>query len=498
MFCQDPKWLDRSVALFDWAWHYGWDDPCGGFWWNTCIFSMFKDSITIVEVMHFSAKLAYMFPDEPRYLERAQLVWDWFFSFDDGYGLMSDKYLVSTGANPERCCNATSPNPYTRCRNSKVSGTAYNQGLLISASAYLYLRTGGDHYLNVGLRAVDAIIANYTTKEGILIDEPRSFQPYQDYCTAGQDPGGDWYSFNGIFMVHLGYFTEILYKNGSLPKETLEKIAVLIEKTSDAAWSRSVVRPPFKKGMDACNVGGPKPNPNITYPKFHWWWGQSSTEQHIPPDPRYFFHKVQLRCYSLTDSQIWEGLVVNEVDCTNKCRDNPHCSKYLFNDGGNVGGINCWIWGYNRSDHNCTLNDYNWNVGIKRPTGDATCAGRCGSKEPQKLDHGICYCDPDCAKHMDCCLDYADHCQADKLPSCKGQCNKIHAHPIPGGGYCWCDGSCTRWFTDNNSDSSCCPDYPEQCESVAMPTCLDARSQGSALNLFLAHTKLAQISENLS
>jgi hypothetical protein len=48
-------------------------------------------------------------------------------------------------------------------------------------------------------------------------------------------------------------------------------------------------------------------------------------------------------------------------------------------------------------------------------------------------------------------------------------------------------------MTDNNSDGSCCPDYPERCELIKMPTCLDARSQGSALNLFLAHLKLAQI-----
>ena len=432
-----------------------------------------------------------MFPNETRYLDRALQVWDWFFSFDNGYGLMSNKYLVSTGANPERCCNATTTDPYTRCHNSRISGTSYNQGLLISSSAYLYLRTGNESYLNVGLRAVDAIIANYTTKEGILIDEPRSYQPYQDYCTHGQDPGGDWYSFSGIFMLHLGYFTELLHKNGSLPEATLEKISSLIEKTSDAAWNRSAVWPPFKVGADACSVGGPKLSPNITYPKFHWWWGQNVIQQQIPPDPRYFFHKVQLRCYSLTDSQIWEGMVGNEVDCTNKCRDNPHCSKYLYNEGA-VALTDCWIWNYNRTDHICPQNDY-WNVGIKRPIGDATCAGRCGSKEPQKLDHGVCYCDPDCAKHLDCCLDYADHCLAGKTPSCKGLCNKVQAQPIPGGGYCWCYESCNPWFTDNNSDESCCPDYPEQCLKVKMPTCLDARSQGSALNLFLAHLKLAQI-----
>ena len=491
---QDPKWLNRSLDLFDWVWEYGWDKPCGGFWWSNCDLNLFKDSITIVEVLHFSSKLAYMFPEQSQYLERAQLVWDWFFSFDNGHGLMSSKYLVSTGAVPEKCCNATSPNPYSRCHNSNIPGTAYNQGLLISASANLYLRTGNTTYLSIGLHAVEAILKNYTTKDGILVDEPRSYQSYQDYeCAAGADPGGDWYSFNGIFMLHLGYYIELLHDNGSLPKATYDGVVSLIKKTSDAAWNRSAVWPPFVKGADACNVGVPKPNPNITYPKFHWWWGKHVTQQMTSPDPRHFFHKVSLRCITLSDDQLWEGLVTSEDNCTKKCLDNPLCSKYLFSTYQDIPGTNCWIWNYNRTDHSCPQGDTDWNVGIKRPLGNATCAGRCGSKEPQKLEHGVCYCDADCATHLDCCLDYADHCLAGRPPSCKGQCTKIHAQPIPGGGYCWCFDGCNPWMTDNNSDGSCCPDYPEQCLAIKMPTCLDARSQGSALNLFLAHSKLVQI-----
>ena len=56
----------------------------------SCGYTMYKDSVTIVELLHLSSKLAYVFPDQSQYLERAQLIWDWFFSFDDGYGLMSD------------------------------------------------------------------------------------------------------------------------------------------------------------------------------------------------------------------------------------------------------------------------------------------------------------------------------------------------------------------------------------------------------------------------
>lgn len=52
-------------------WKYGWDEPCGGFWWTNCDDQMFKDSITIVEVLHFASKLSYMFSNESRYLRDA-------------------------------------------------------------------------------------------------------------------------------------------------------------------------------------------------------------------------------------------------------------------------------------------------------------------------------------------------------------------------------------------------------------------------------------------
>ena len=431
-----------------------------------------------------------MLPNESIYLERAERIWEWIFSFDNGYGLLTKEYLVSTGAVPERCCNSTITDTYTKCHNTRIAGTSYNQGVLMSASAYLYRRTREMKYLNVGLRAVDAILTNYTTKEGILIDEPRGTPlfSYSGICYANGDPGGDWYSFNGIFMLHLGYFTELLHENGSLPNATLDKIKMLVEKTSDAAWNRSAVWPSsFGKINDVCNDDGqPKLAPNITYPKFHWWWGQNVIEQVTPPDPRYFYHKSNLRCHSIgNDTQIWEGLLSSELECTIKCQKEPLCSKYLFSVNQVVVGINCWLWSYNRSSHACHQSTYDFSVGIKRPVGSTTCAGRCGSKEPQKLElGGVCYCDSSCAAHLDCCVDYADHCLPNKINTCKGMCKKVQAQPIPGGGYCWCYEQTDGW----------CPDFATQCMGTpTKPTCLDGRSQGSALNLFLAHLKLANL-----
>ena len=434
-----------------------------------------------------------MFSDESRYLIDATKIWDWFFSFDDGHGLMSDKYLVSTGAIPEKCCNSTS-NLNMRCYNSKISGTSYNQGLLMSASAYLYLRTGNKTYLMVGLQALEAILVNYTTSQGILIDEPRTYQSFVGSCWGGADPGGDWYSFNGIFMLHLGYFTEVLVKNKSLSPEVLEKIKNLVNKTSDSAWSHSAVWPPFGYS-DGCNIGVSPLNGNVHYPKFHWWWGHDNTQQMIPPDPKHFFFRKGLRCHTVGhETQLWEGMIGSELKCKHKCDLYANCSKYLYQtDQSSVSGLDCWLWSYNRSDHSCSQIQSNFNLGIKRPIGTATCAGKCGSKEPQKLEHGVCYCDSDCAKHLDCCLDYANYCRPNKPISCKGLCAKFDPQPIPGGGYCWCFDGCNGWFTDNNSDASCCQDYPQECMNVVMPVCLDGRTQGSALNLFLTHYTLTKI-----
>ena len=485
--------MNRSIALYDWGWKNGWDNnsDCGGYWWSTYGNQNFKDSITFLEYLHLGSKLAFMFPNEPYYLQSAEKIWNWFFSFDDGLGLMSDNNLVSTGAIPAKCCNSSTEDLFLKCYNSKVPGTSYNQGLLMSSSAYLYRRTGDKKYLNTGLKALEAMLTNYTTKEGILLDEPRSYQTYNSECLGSTgDPGGDWYSFQGVFMLHLSYFTELLAENGTLPAETLHRIQKLIEATSDSAWLKSAVWPPFTK-EDACNTNGL--SPNSTFPKFHWWWEQEVTQQITPPDPQIFFHKTHLRCFG-NNTQLWEGKVADENTCMSKCMNNSNCSKYLFEtDQSSESGINCWLWPYNRTNHVCNGKDTDFNVGIKRPVGNATCVSHCGSNQPQKTAHGVCYCDKDCTKYLDCCLDYANTCVPDEYPSCEGLCDSTQCRAIPKGGYCWCFDGCNPWFTDNNSDGSCCLDYPKQCQSVTMPTCLDARSQGSALNLFLAHFKISRI-----
>lgn len=491
--------MDRSLALYDWAWQYGWDEPCGGFWWTNCEISKFKDSITIVEMLHFAAKLAYMFPNESRYLVDTMKIWNWFYSFDDGFGLMSNEYLVSTGAIPEKCCNSTAAS-YSRCSNTRLPGTSYNQGSLMSASAYLYLQTGNTTFLKKGLALLSAILENYTTSDGILMDEPRSYQTFVGSCWAGADPGGDWYSFNGIFMLHLGYFTDLLLRNKSLQPDTMESIRALVNKTADSAWNNSAVWPPFDGVTDGCRIGVDAVDPKAKLPKFHWWWRKEETEQTIPPDPRMFFHRRKLKCVATNGSKpLWNGFTKNENECMEKCRSNANCLKYQFNLASQVEAEKhkCWLWSFNRSSHSCQTKEQNFNIGIKRPVGNATCLAQCGSKEPQHVEQGVCYCDSNCTLHLDCCLDYADHCTPPGPILCNGHCGDTTPKAIPQGGYCWCFDGCNGWFTDNNSDGSCCSDYPQACLKITMPVCLDGRTQGSALHLFLTQLRIASGSAGL-
>ena len=412
---------------------------------------------------------------------------------------MSDEFLVSTGAIPLGCCNATSKKH--RCRNSRSRDSIYSQGLLLSSAAYLYLNTGNKTYWKTGMRAFDAVVANYSTG-GVLRDEPSGFPTYyttSPACDIYSDPGGDWYTFNGVFMLHLGYFSELLVKNGSMPSDTLAKINSFVQNTSNAAWSKSVVWPPFNQS-NACQPGSAPIDKKAKYPKFNWWWGEKVEFNSLnPADPGYYFHKTQLRCHTVNgnDTQLWEGHVASEDKCMHKCDTNKNCLKYLFatdayEDVDVVADTNCWIWSYNRSNHICDLPDSSWNVGIKRPQGYASCSGKCGSTEPQKLDHGMCYCDVNCSKHLDCCFDYANQCRSKEPTSCKGHCDKVEAQPIPGGGYCWCFAGCNPGYTGG----SCCGDYYHVCKSLTLPTCLDGRSQGSALNLFLGHTAISKLVEN--
>ena len=245
---------------------------------------------------------------------------------------------------------------------------------------------------------------------------------------------------------------DVLSKNGILPPDISKDIYDLVQKTSDSSWTMPTSWAPFDSSSNGYSPSLDPANKEVTYPKFHWWWWGNVKQQQIPPDPRYYFHKFNVHCVSKgKDTQIWAGKIGTELKCTQKCNTFENCSKDLYSlYSVSAPDFDCWLWSYNHSDHTCNQIAQDWNIGIRRPIGNASCVGKCGSKEPQSLDQGVCFCDEECPKHLDCCIDYAQTCHPDVQISCKGNCDEAIAQPIPGGGYCWCDLSCNPLFSYNH------------------------------------------------
>ena len=374
----DTDWLERAAGLQDWAWEYGWDyrsvgngsteaGVCGGFWWNLMPDKRYKDSISIVEVLFSAAKLASI-PAVPsanrtRFLNNAEKIWSWLFAFDDGRGLLAPNGIMSTGATPEWCCNSkagaafsnfTLPGP--KCVNSQIPGMSYNHGLLMSSAALLYNLTKDEDYLNAGLDLLDSAVANLTDAEGAVQDVQRGSRFATAYeCSARTDPGSDFFSFKGIFVAHLSYFAETLWKSNALSPDAHTKLLSMVAKSSNNAWQRSAVFPPFKKIVDVCsyeysedhsqNVDDENlldPSVNITFPKFHWWWSANNASIETPPDTRIWFTNGEIRCTygvphansnTTTNSSklvMWSGYAKTPDVCRARCSQNTSCVKYLF------------------------------------------------------------------------------------------------------------------------------------------------------------------------
>ena len=234
------EWLRRAADIHDWARTYGWDrraaaagGECGGFWWNTNADKRFKDSISMVEVLHLAARLAVapaLAPAERRrFLASAEETWAWLFAFDGGRGLLAPNGIMSTGAQPEWCCAAGSVaaagdddddddddgDGSRRCSNSRVPGMSYNHGLLMSSAALLYNATAEAAYLSRAEQLLAAAAANLTNADGAVRDVQRGSRmnaPGLGGCSgqAGHDPGTDFFSFKGVFVAHLAYFAAAL------------------------------------------------------------------------------------------------------------------------------------------------------------------------------------------------------------------------------------------------------------------------------------------------
>ena len=610
----DEVWRDRAVGLHDWAWKYGWDqrvvrstnDTCGGFWWSLWPQWPFKNSITIVEMLHTATKIASTFDDtsnRTKFTDSALRIWKWIFSFDEGLGLFASNGVMSTGAVPEWCCsplgeaqgsNLTNPSP--ACSNSRAPGRSYNHGLLMSSAAFLYDITKDKHYFDVAMQLLAAASQNLTDNSGAIADAQRGSRVFDSgRCACGSDPGSDFFSFKGVFTAHLAYFANTLNSSGVLSADAHSKLISMVKQSSDDAWSKSATFPPFDKTGDTCNPIPTKEffvdkttSTNTSYPKFHWWWSNNNASIETPPDAGLWFSRDGLwRSYSSKNTShgpsplLWSGQIDSINECQDMCALNTSCVKYMhstsaiFASNGpltdntcpcltcqgkhcsypecawcgtladkscptkNSTGCyttapaacsctepspppepsttNCWLYrsfvGNRSHGEACVTMKTGFQVVTKRPPPtsrnqpSSSCRNQCGNSsiERSTSEQAVpCFCDEACPRHLDCCLDYVEHCSPseEQHPTCVGRCHSDNqrtaenagirtdaaAVPIRGGGYCYCDPSCGNIFTDNNSYGGCCGDYPSVCGgSDRDPVCFDARTQGSALHLFVAH-----------
>lgn len=351
------------------------------------------------------------------------------------------------------------------------------------------------------------------TNDGVLIEQQTSLPSWPGgECAYGRDPGGDWYSFKGILAAKLGTFVQLTHD--VLSNDTLSTISTIIRASSDSLWVNASAHPPFSE-RDLCNTNF---DTQAAWPKFNWLWhltSPSPSPSPMSPDTHAFFRKPNLRCESSNNTELWKGIASDENACQSMCAGNATCQKYSYcADCKAYEGVSCWLWPYSRTAATCSVIDKSYVLGIKRT--DNVCRGQCGVSHALPLsDGGECWCDAECAANFDCCLDYADECysadashdashdtevdslQPDLMPpfastppwSCWMRCDSLTPGVLPGGGYCWCDLGCQ---SSTSADEKCCADFADTCAPDALQ-CMDPRTQGSALSLFVTDFMLQNL-----
>ena len=499
-------WRRRAAAIHDWAWKYGYDHrnrsdsagECGGFWWNMDVYKHFKDSISIVEVLHVAARLATPITpsiNRTHFLDSAISIWNWIFDFDNGSGLLAANGIMSTGAQPEWCCNPRSSANESlgrQCANSRVPGMSYNHGLLMSSAALLYNITGKKEYLTRGLSLLDAAYENLTNADGAVRDLQRGSRAlvYSDgYCSESSgDPGSDFFSFKGIFVTHLTYFAQTLRKSRALDDDALTKVRSIATKSSENAWTKSRVAPPFNATADACDDGVKRKN--STFSKYHWWWTTSNVSLETPPNPYLWFYKTGVTCsYSQNSSIVyWKGNVATKDDCQAHCANTSYanCTKFVFSGGdySTTSTASCPCFecdGTPCYQPDCQYCETRAHKACPTKTTYPGCyttakaACTCNSQNTTTFYNCLLYKQmpakgfdrekgPSCAvADYDCTLvAKRPDSPTDPSMSCRGRCGNDST-----GGSCFCDVSCARHF-------DCCLDYTDECLPVErkIPSCL--------------------------
>eukprot|EP00299_Pterocystis_sp_00344_P016386 c8222_g1_i2.p1 GENE.c8222_g1_i2~~c8222_g1_i2.p1 ORF type:complete len:579 (+),score=91.41 c8222_g1_i2:35-1771(+) len=429
---KQTKWLEIAAGLFEWTWDAGYDKTCGGIYWNMC--SEEKNSITVLQLLEAAGHFASIYRKQKNtekmnyYLTRAEWLWDWFMGFDSGRGLLDGNNLISSGAVPldstdKMCCNATSASlTEKKCINERGLGFSYNQGMFLAACSYMYQATDDIEFVKLGENVLLAVAENMTIN-GVLVEQTTPSKTWAGTCSYNQDPGGDWYSFKGVFMTRLGDF--LIGTKNVISDAALSAAKLLVSRTSDSAWTHASSFPPFAKN-DVCNsqMGVVV---NATAPKFLWEWHIDSK----PSSTLSYYRSMSTGCELDLLTSRWVSNVENETMCQMKCSQLSSCDKYYYCPSNSCEHMNCWLAAesnFTTANTTCKQISQHLVVGTKKlKTSPISCVGRCGE------DTGaLCRCDVGCGDRDDCCLDFISVCSADFV-------------------------------------------------------CFDARSQGSALSLFVTH-----------
>ncbi|MEP0918191.1 carbohydrate-binding protein [Leptolyngbya sp. DQ-M1] len=170
----EQKYLDQAKFIF-WDMTKGWDNVCnGGLYWHKRELN-YKNAITNGLLLSVAAKLNLREPNDKRYLEWSQKIWNWY----QQSGMINAENLVNDGLD-------------SNCRNNGKTIWTYNQGVLIGALVDLYRGTKDAELLKQAEAIADASIVKLA-RNGIL----------REPCEDNNDCGNDGPQFKGIFMRNL-------------------------------------------------------------------------------------------------------------------------------------------------------------------------------------------------------------------------------------------------------------------------------------------------------
>ncbi|CAG99384.1 putative mannan endo-1,6-alpha-mannosidase [Kluyveromyces lactis] len=205
----EPQWLYLAQAVFN-TMSSRWDmDSCGGglrwqiFTWNSGY--DYKNSVSNAALFHLSARLA-RYTGNSSYTEWAEKIYDWMQDIQLLVDEEPTQYYVYDGASIEENCTDTVKYQWT-----------YNQGLMLSGSAYLYNFTESETW--------HERTKNFLNSSGIFFNNSIM---YEAACQGSGYCNNDQRSFKAYFSRFLGLTAQLV-------PETRDTVLALLQASAQGA-----------------------------------------------------------------------------------------------------------------------------------------------------------------------------------------------------------------------------------------------------------------------